>query len=233
MRRLYKVSTKWSSSLAYCIGLIASDGNLSKDGRHVIFTSKDKNLTEIFKNCLGLENKISYKGRGNSREKKYSFLQFGDKNFYDFLLDLGLTPAKSKTIGPLKINTLYFADFIRGVFDGDGNINIFRHPESKYSQLRIRFFSASSNFINWIQDNNKRFLSINGFQRKMEREIELAYATADSVKLLKFMYYKGCQYFLERKYEKAIKFLKTNTKWNVGVAELADAPALGAGGLKP
>ena len=208
MYRLCKTSIEWSSPFTYCIGLITSDGNLSKDGRHIIFTSKDEKLVETFRDCLGLKNKISHKGRGGSKEKKYSFLQFSDKNFYEFLLRLGLTPAKSKTVGPLKIKNMYFADFLRGVFDGDGNLNIFRHPESQYLQLRVRFFSASSNFINWLQNKNMQLLHIKGFQRKMEGEIELAYATADSIKLLNFMYYKGCKHFLERKHKKAMLFLK-------------------------
>jgi hypothetical protein len=208
MNRLHKVFIKWSPAFAYCIGLIASDGNLSKDGRHIVFTSKDEELVETFRDCLGLKNKVSYKGRGGSKDRKYSFLQFGDKNFYEFLLKIGLTPAKSKTIGPLKINEMYFADFLRGVLDGDGNINIFRHPESRRPQLRVRFFSASSNFINWIQGQNMRLLHIKGFQRETNGEIDLAYATADSVKLLNFMYYVGCKHFLKRKHEKAMQFFK-------------------------
>ncbi len=207
MHRLCKTSVKWSPALSYCIGLIASDGNLSKDGRHIIFTSKDESLVNIFKRCLGLKNKIAYKGRGISKDKKYSFLQFSDKNFYEFLEGLGLTPAKSKTIGPLKIKDKYFSDFLRGVFDGDGNINTFKHPESKNPQLRVRFFSASNNFINWIQNKNMKLLGIKGFTRMAKGEIVLAYAMADSIKLLNFMYYKECRFFLKRKHDKAVNFL--------------------------
>lgn len=42
MKPLSKIKIKWSPKFAYCIGLITSDGNLSKDGRHISFTSKDK-----------------------------------------------------------------------------------------------------------------------------------------------------------------------------------------------
>ena len=41
-------------------------------------------------------------------------IQFGDVVFYQWLLSLGLTPNKSKTIGPLKIPYEYFFDFLRG-----------------------------------------------------------------------------------------------------------------------
>ena len=36
-----KVKIKWSADFAYAIGLIMTDGNLSPDGRHLCFTSKD------------------------------------------------------------------------------------------------------------------------------------------------------------------------------------------------
>src|SRR5688572_7752865 len=43
----------WSSELAYAIGLIATDGWLSSDGRHVGFVSADKELVETFLRCVG------------------------------------------------------------------------------------------------------------------------------------------------------------------------------------
>src|SRR3990167_11054371 len=101
MKRLNKVRIEWSSKMAYVVGLLATDGCLSIDGRHIDFTSKDLGLVEIFKENLNLSNKIGKKARGGQVEKKYFRIQFGDKSFYEFLLGIGLTPHKSKTIGPL------------------------------------------------------------------------------------------------------------------------------------
>ena len=42
MKRLSKIKIKWSSKFAYAMGLLATDGNLSKDERHIDFTSKIK-----------------------------------------------------------------------------------------------------------------------------------------------------------------------------------------------
>ena len=85
MKLLNKTKTEWCAELAYAIGLIATDGNLSKDGRHINFTSKDKQLAGLFAKCLNLQTKITMKGNGFGKEKKYYFVQFGDKNFYRFL----------------------------------------------------------------------------------------------------------------------------------------------------
>jgi len=46
--------THWSPETAYVVGLIATDGNLSGNGRRVSITSKDLDLLETVRACLGL-----------------------------------------------------------------------------------------------------------------------------------------------------------------------------------
>ena len=60
---------KWSTELAYIVGLLATDGNLSSDGRHINFTSKDVQLLKTFKKCLKLKNKIGLKNSGFLKKK--------------------------------------------------------------------------------------------------------------------------------------------------------------------
>lgn len=207
MKPLGKVKIKWSSNFAYAIGLIATDGNLSKDGRHVNFTSKDLELAQYFKKALNLNNKIGRKARGYEQEKKYFVVQFGDVLFYKFLESIGLSKNKSKTLGPLKIPNRYYFDFLRGCIDGDGNIHYFKHPESQYHQLRVRLSSASKPFINWIKDQNSK-RGINGFLTIGPRVYVLEHAINDSLILLNALYYKGFQLALSRKFLKAKKYLR-------------------------
>ena len=96
-----KVNIKWSANFAYAIGLIATDGCLSKDGRHVEVTSKDKEQLLNFCEALKIDIKITYKFSGAG--EKCGRIQFGDVLFYQFLFSIGLTSAKSKTIPKLKI----------------------------------------------------------------------------------------------------------------------------------
>src|SRR3972149_3362535 len=44
--------SQWAPELAYAVGLLAPDGNLSGDGRHLSLTSKDRDLLETFRTCL-------------------------------------------------------------------------------------------------------------------------------------------------------------------------------------
>jgi len=108
--------------LWYIVGLISADGNLSKDSRHIEITSKTKEYLIDIKKALKINAKISKKSRGGSKIKIYSHLRFSDAAFYKFLLNTGLTPRKSLTLGKIKIDHRYFPHFLRGVIDGDGCI---------------------------------------------------------------------------------------------------------------
>jgi len=209
MKRKYKVKIKWSPSFAYVIGIIATDGNLSSDKRHINITSKDLSIIEQAKEILVLNNKIGKKARDKSKDKRYYVLQFGDVNFYEFLLSIGLTSAKSKTIAKLDIPQKHFFDFLRGCIDGDGSISIFYHPESKQPQLRIRLASASKTFLLWIKNSIYNLGKIKGgwiYTSKKQMHL-LTYAKSDSSKILKLMYYSGTKYFLKRKYNLAVDFI--------------------------
>lgn len=209
MRQQKQVSTKWSASFAYLIGIIATDGNLSSDERHIVITSKDKELLQDIKESFSLPTKIGTKANSSSPEKKYFVLQIGDKHFYNFLLSIGLTPNKSKTLGKLSIPKKYFPHFLRGCVDGDGNIDIYNHKESTHKQLRIRLASASYEFLNWIsKEVQQNCGSVGGwvYSPKNKSWHVLTYGKNDSVQILKTIY-KNKTLFLERKFNQAKQFI--------------------------
>lgn len=209
MRRLSKVKIKWSAKFAYAIGLLATDGCLSGDGRHIDFTSKDLELVKLFKKCLRIKNKIGKKARAKGKIKKYYKVQFGDMNFYGFLGSIGLTAAKSKTIGILAIPEMHFSHFLRGCIDGDGGIGVFRHPESQYPQLRVRLVSASFPFLLWIKQKISKSTRLSGgWIENCKRAYRLAYAKEDGIILLRFMYDGAGKHRLTRKYIIAKPFLR-------------------------
>src|SRR3990167_8945773 len=202
MRRKKKVKTIWSPNLAYVIGIITTDGNLSNNGRHLNITSKDKEIINKSKICLGINNKIGKKGRGCLNNKKYYTLQFGDINFYEFLLKIGLMPRKSKKIKSVMVPKNYFRDFLRGCIDGDGSISISKHKESSHRQLKIRLYSASPHFMMWIMKKIKNISRCDGgsiYKPKNSSVSALSFGKRDSLKILKFMYYKDDILCLERK----------------------------------
>ena len=121
----------WSSDLACVIGLIATDGNLSPDGRHLLVRSKDRDI--------------------------------------HWLLDIGLTTAKSLTLRPPAAPDEYFADFFRGCIDGDGSVLVYTNryhvPKCEryvYERLYLSIVSASHLFIEWLRMSVTRLTGVTG-----------------------------------------------------------------------
>lgn len=209
MRRLSLVRINWNANFAYAIGLLATDGSLSKDGRHLNLTSKEREMIVTFKKHIGIKNKIGKKARGGESVKKYFQVQFGDKNFYHFLLSIGFTPAKSKTLSELEIPPTYFKDFFRGCVDGDGNIHTFVHPKSRKLQLRLRIISASLPFLVWLKGRvSDNFDIQSGWIDRSTRSFVLSFGKGDAIKIFKLIYYSGVQAFLARKYDIAKQFMR-------------------------
>ncbi|MFC1675121.1 LAGLIDADG family homing endonuclease [Candidatus Omnitrophota bacterium] len=136
------------ANLWYLVGLITSDGCLSSDGRHIDITTSEREFLEGLKNRLKLVCKIGIKNKGMNNQA-YRF-QIANKNFYDFLLSIGLTPSKSLTIKELAVPDEYFTDFLRGLIDGDGCIRSWVHPANKREQWDLRIYSGSSKFLGWL-----------------------------------------------------------------------------------
>ncbi len=205
MKPVGKVKTKWTPQLAYAIGLVATDGNLSSDGRHMALVSKDIDQIQTFKDCLGLTNSVSIKKSGFTSSGTAYMIQFGDIRFYKFLLSIGLTPAKSKTMGALLIPKKYFFDFLRGVFDGDGSFYSYWDRRWKSSFLfYVTFASASLKYLEWLRETIENQIGIHGYLRKKMygRVYQLSYAKQEAKLLIKLLYKVPDSPRLERKYKK-------------------------------
>src|SRR3989344_5135108 len=197
-----KVKINWSPNFAYAIGLIATDGNLSPDGRHINLTSKDKEMVNNFQRILSISYKTGRKSNGSNRRKIYYVVQFSDMFFYKFLNSIGLFKNKSKTISRLAIPQKYFFDFLRGCFDGDGYSYSYWDKRWKSSfMFYAGFASASRNFIDWLRKSLFKTLKIKGHITTVGREgcYQLKYAKFEASLLFNNMYYSKNVVCLKRK----------------------------------
>jgi LAGLIDADG DNA endonuclease family protein len=192
---------KWSSDLAYVVGLITTDGSLSNDGRHINLTSKDKEQIETFASILHLNNKIGLKVGGFKPNGVYYQIQFGNISFYNFLLSIGLTPNKTKTLGYLIIPDEYFVDFLRGHLDGDGYTFSYWDKRWKNSfMLYTGFISASRLHLDWINEKINHLYQIEGRIKYAGKSVfHLVYAKKASIFLLDKIYYSKAVPCLSRK----------------------------------
>ena len=125
-------------------------------------------------------------------------------------MSLGLTPNKTKTIGPINIPRRYFFDFLRGHFDGDGSFYSYFDPRWKSSFLfYTSFVSASKLHIEWLQELIQERVDIKGHITKAQKSsvYQLKYAKKESLQLLPKMYYDRQIPHLTRKREKIEKVL--------------------------
>jgi len=202
----------WSAEIAYVVGLITTDGSLSKDKRHIDYTSSDLQLLRTFKTCLSLNNKICIKYSSRKYNKKSYHIQFGNVEFYNWLLKIGLMPDKTHRLKEVDVPKLYFKDFLRGFLDGDGSI--FRYTDKymsyknkhyTYQRIYTTFYSASRKNLLWIRSNLSQELDIRGALNSWQKEKKylpfwsLRFAKNDSIKLLRWLYYKPCLPCLIRK----------------------------------
>jgi len=195
------ISEKWDSNLAYAIGLLVTDGCMSKTGHLIDLTSKDREQLLNYSRCLNIKNKIGKKNNGHGQMALR--IQFRNVFFYKFLIKIGITPAKSKTLGPLKIPDKYFFDFLRGCFDGDGYTYSYWDKRWKSSfMFYIGFASASIKFVHWLQNTIFSRLGIKGHITTAGLKnicYQLKYAKKDGFKLMKKMFYAPDVICLTRK----------------------------------
>jgi len=221
-KKLPDKNFKWTPKLAYIIGLITTDGCLSNDGRHIIMRSSDIQLLKTFKECLNLSNKIARSKNDGWATKPSYRVQFSAVQFYRWMLKIGLFPAKTYTIGKIKIPDKYFRDFLRGHLDGDGSVitykdywNTFKNPKYIYTRLYVGFMSASKKHMLWLRETICRIASLKGhlMERKPFRPDQttsmhhLKFAKKESIKLLSWIYYNSDVPCLKRKRKIADKFI--------------------------
>ncbi len=205
-----KVKIKWSPKFAYAIGLLVTDGSLSKNGRHIILVSKDIEQLQNFMRALEIKVLIGKTSSGYDG-KTVTRVQFGDVLFYQFLLNIGLMSNKTKIIGEVRVPQKYFFDFLRGCLDGDGCTYSYFDPRWRSSfMFYTTFVSASEEHIKWIREKIFRALSIQGHLNCAKRKgfvYQLKYAKKDSLLLLRRMYYNQKVLCLSRKRLKIEKML--------------------------
>jgi intein/homing endonuclease len=142
---------EWTPEIAYAVGLIATDGNLSGSGRHISVTSAERDVLETFLECIDRRAKISKVKGGYGTEGLR--VQIGDVGLYRWLQSVGLTPRKSLTLGAIKVPDTLLAHLLRGLIDGDGSILDVTYDGTgkargrRYRTLLVRFTSASRDHV--------------------------------------------------------------------------------------
>jgi hypothetical protein len=199
--------------MAYVLGYIAADGNISIGKRgncYLALEGIDEELIYNIKRVLGAGQTITSRLRNFKYNRSYR-LQIGSKEMVRDLVKIGLTPNKAKRMHLPDVPKAYFGDFVRGYFDGDGNVCFSRFKRSDrkrgYIQyIRVLFTSCSASILKGIAERLTNEFGIEGFllhergnyhilycykQEQINKTFELLYGSHPALYLnRKFVYFK-------------------------------------------
>lgn len=209
---------KWSPEMAYVLGFFAADGYMTLNGRGAHFWNiqiVDRDILEGIKKAIQSDHKISTRTRKGNEQIMYR-LQIGSKEMCNDLLKLGFTPNKTKSLSVPHVPKKYFAHFVRGYFDGDGNVwvgYVHKERETKLRTIRTVFTSCSNAFLETMREQLEWFGIPKGVLSKGKGNYyRLTYSVVNSLKLSDFMYNHKVSVpeglFLERKKDRFREFIE-------------------------
>lgn len=196
----------WSHDMAYVLGFFAADGYITHNKRGASFWSieiTDKKLLMSIRHAVESDHTISMRKRSDTSKISYR-LQIGNKEMVNDLSFLGFNSRKAFNLSTPDIPEKYISDFIRGYFDGDGNVWVgYVHKERKTSLyvIQVTFTSVSKEFLISLQKSLQKMGVVGGSVRtkKDKNYSRLSFVGKDSLKIFKIMYNRETPLVLLRK----------------------------------
>lgn len=222
---------KWSDEMAYVLGFLYADGDMidadsSSRSQYIKFSNKDREIIEKIRSVLRAEHPIHSRPphmvlhkNGFYRSSELFFLRIGSRRMFADLIELGLSPNKSKIMRFPAVPSKYLNHFIRGYFDGDGTIYIEsrRNAGKKMSIKRARtsFSSGSESFLKTLSNILAEAINVRRAKiYKGTRDFQIVYSIRESVKIFKFMYKNSRSLLLKRKFDNFKRFFNIRIGWS-------------------
>lgn len=246
--RVHSVDLKYfkeidSAEKAQILGFIYADGciacNEEKDYSHrlsIALTRNDESYLEFIKQNMGYTGEIlCANGKGYPNAQPSSRLGIASKEIYYDLVNLGLTPRKSLTIGfpnSAQVPENLIKHFIRGYMEGDGSICVRFHKKKGVSS---KFLSGTVSFCGTIEFlttlkeiifANLNVTSLISQKRSLkERNINShSLVISGNIQVLKFLdwaysdYKTEFNFVMNRKYQKYLE-LKKNYEYYLSIED--------------
>jgi hypothetical protein len=213
---------------AYWLGFLYADGCNLPDYNRFVVSLSDKDINHLYKFCdfLGIDRKnakfekhreINIKGRKINGES--CRVTACSKHASECLKNLGMIKNKSLVLkfpSSSIIGDDLMRHFVRGFFDGDGCIT--KTEYKNVTRYRIIFVSTEK-FCNGLIDVIKPMVNIKLWTKRNNVNVWLCCISGNNQinKFLKWIY-DGAHIYLDRKYDRYLKFLDKINLINFKVA---------------
>lgn len=215
---------KWSSEMAYITGVIAADGEIYINKTHHSYnleiTSKDFVWLDGIRKVIKAEHPI-YK-RTHRMQNGNLFLVYrlrmGSKKLVEDLLKIGIHPRKSLNLKFPQVPEQHLNHFVRGYFDGDGNI-LAHMKRNRYPCIQLSFYGTKDflTSLNHIIAEGVSCSIKNLYQ--MENIYRLRYNTHEAENVLCWMY-RDALFYLDRKYQIFVQHMHKRNRFVQGLNQL-------------
>jgi len=203
----------WSSDMAYILGFLYADGNIvqTKRGNHYIaIYTADKSLLVSMRKSMKSRHKISTRISPTGCVHR---IQIGSKEWFYDLDVLGLFPNKTKRMELPCIPEKYFGDFVRGYFDGDGNVwvgLVHKNRKTTLMTIQVSFTSGSYEYLRSLHESLKKRGILGGslYHSKSGNYARLSLSIRDALKIYEIMYNTSHKLYLRRKKVVFERFVK-------------------------
>lgn len=198
----FNILEKESPEKYYFLGFLAADSYISDYRINFELNNKDKYMVEKFRDYI-CPNKPVY---DNKKTNSTSFCITNKKKSLELKKYFSMkSNRKTEEIRFPKVPNKYLPDFIRGIIDGDGNINTTKGYRGNkiYIGARLRIL-GNEIFLKELNEKTKLLYphNTNAVSKKGKENIYvITYNFKTARELLKIIYYDGCL-CLKRKFKR-------------------------------
>lgn len=218
-KRTYKINDDFfrcinTEEKAYLLGFICADGHIEKDRLSITVSIKDIDILEKIKYALNSDHPIKKVLRKNPYQNTDRYyitlaeLRINSVKLVKPLFAMGLTTNKTYTLDGNIVKHVpkyLMRDFLRGYFDGDGNVFFGVKYTSGY-KYNINICGNKDFLLNSFQTY---FPTVNKLYKDLYSKQCYVWKISQKDKIKEFMYYLyyNSSIFLKRKYNKFRKIM--------------------------
>lgn len=199
---------------AYIYGLLLSDGSNNPDKQTVSISLQEDDvaLLEMIRNELKSTRPLEYLDYSNKHDfgyhykNQYRLLLFSDK-ICSALSNLGLVKNKSLQVEFPTFEDDYMAPMIRGMWDGDGTLGLYKNKNISVSLTATQMFCDG---LKAYLETKLGIMSCHIYDASCHNGVTRVFCigkTDDKIKFLDWMY-NDADIYMKRKYEKYLEIKK-------------------------